>query len=503
MTMRRSRFEGHALIVHTFAHLASAAEDEENGVESVRQMWSRLRDRLGMRDPIPHYGSAELPALAPLVRSGTAPGCQLLAACERTGQRPAQAFAYLRNDVIGVTVVLFPARNVSWRDLRSRWEAAVTPLPHRTVLGTVYVYRALSGRRAEQGADDMSRLLASVPSPTAPLDGTWRRTSDGYRILYSGPAGWAPFVWEAVTVGPSTREDAFDAWTWHVHRTGAPAPFTRYLEGAARLRRQASVHRAHQQSFRAMCLRLSAASQRLAELCGEALAGGSGADGLLAAEAAIAALYVGDQGLNQSLRDLRDMRHSVRITLDTMTGLLPPDPGNGIGPDQELGHGLLALLDDDIDHGESVKQEADEISRTAAVIVQQRMHLRQQRTTIVQGAVLGSLLMALAAIQALSYRLPLPGTLHAPVIAWLSVLALSLPVQLLRWRRADGGARKPTWFDQLSVFGVGAASGWLCASAAALLSTRAPALPAVSGSCAMALGLAALLADRVRASRST
>ncbi|MGW2776444.1 CATRA conflict system CASPASE/TPR repeat-associated protein [Streptomyces olivaceoviridis] len=107
--MRRNRFEGHALIVHTFARLACVAEDEENGIESVRQMWSRLRDRLGTRDPIPHYGSVEPPALAPLVRSGPATGCQLLAACQGTGPRPAQAFAYARHDVICVTVVLFPA----------------------------------------------------------------------------------------------------------------------------------------------------------------------------------------------------------------------------------------------------------------------------------------------------------------------------------------------------------------------------------------------------------
>ncbi|MGV9937397.1 CATRA conflict system CASPASE/TPR repeat-associated protein [Streptomyces olivaceoviridis] len=78
--MRRNRFEGHALIVHTFARLACVAEDEENGIESVRQMWSRLRDRLGMRDPIPHYGSVELPALAPLVPAlpAVSSGCAMV-----------------------------------------------------------------------------------------------------------------------------------------------------------------------------------------------------------------------------------------------------------------------------------------------------------------------------------------------------------------------------------------------------------------------------------------
>ncbi|MEV6591182.1 CATRA conflict system CASPASE/TPR repeat-associated protein [Streptomyces acidicola] len=499
--MRRNRFEGQALIVHTFASLARVVGDEENGINSVGQMWSRMCDRLGMRDPVPHYGSADLPALAPLAQSLPANGRRLLAARQCTGSRPAQAFAYVRHDVIGITVVLFPTPNVSWRDLRSRWEAAAPPLPEQTVLGTAYIYRALDGRRAGHGAGGLRTLLSIVPSPAASLDGTWRRTSDSYLILCSDPPGQAPFVWEAVVVGPAAQEDAFDAWTWHVHRTGAPAPFTRYLEGAARLHHQVSVHRAHQHSFHAMCQRLSAASQRLAELCGEVLANESGPDDLLTAEAAISALYVGDQGLNQALRDLREMRHSVRITVDTMAELLPPDPVNDAGGDRELGRGLIALLDDDISHAESVKQEADEITRTAAVIVQQRLHLHQQRTTVIQGAVLGSLLMALAAVQTLNYRLPLPGSLHAPLITWLSVLALLLPVQLLRWRRADGGNRQPTWFDQLSLLSVGAATGWLGASVGAHLLADASATPAVSASCAAVLGLAALLADWLRASR--
>ncbi|WP_151772468.1 CATRA conflict system CASPASE/TPR repeat-associated protein [Streptomyces abyssomicinicus] len=505
--MARDRSAGHALIVHTFAHLAGAAEDEENGVASVGLMWSRLRDRLGLHDPVPHHGPAGLPALAPLAGPGQDTGYRLLAACQRTGSRPAQAFAYVRHDVVAVTVVQFPAPRLSWGEMLSHWEAATTPLPHTTALGTVHVFRALQGRRTVGNAGGPGRLLASVPPSAAPPDGAWRGTPDGFRILWSAPPRSVSDPWAVVAVGPSAREDAFDAWAWHVRRAGGPAPLTRCLEGAARLRHQASVHRAHRPAFRALCARLSDASERLARLSGEVLAGGSSVHDVLAADAAIAALYVGDQGINQSLRDLRDMRHSARITTDTMTGVLPPGPDDGPGgpggrggPDQ-LGDGLIALLDDDIGHGESVKREADEIARTSAVVVQQRMQLHQQRTTVTQGAVLGSLLMALAAIQALSYRLPLPGALHAPSITWLSVLALSLPVQSLRRRRADGGSRRPTWFDRLSVFAMGAATGWLGASVGAVAWTDGPAHPLVSAACALASGLAALLTDRVRTSR--
>ncbi|MET9887333.1 CATRA conflict system CASPASE/TPR repeat-associated protein [Streptomyces sp. NPDC006430] len=499
--MRRNRFEGHALVVHTFAHLERAAEDEENGTGSLGLMWTRLGDRLGMTDPVPDYGRTELPPLATLLQSPAGSGTRLLAARQCAGPAAAQAFAFLRHDVVGVTAALFPSPGASWGDLRSRWEASVLPLPAGIALGTTFVYRALDGGRAARRADRLARLLASVPPPTR-FGSRWRRTPDGYLVLRSDPseAGHGA-TQEAVVVGPAAQEDAFDSWTWHVHRTGVAAPFASYVEGAARLYHQASVHRTHRHDFRTACLRLSAASERLAALCGDVVAGGSGPGELLAAEAATAALYVGDQGLNQSLRDVREMRHSVRITLDRMVGILPPGPGPGgeVDGDQELGRGLIALLDDDIAHAESVKQEADEISRTTALVVQQRLHLHQQRTTVVQGAVVGALLMALAAIQALGYRPPLPGVLHAPLITWLSVLALLLPVQLLRWRRADGGDRRPNWFDRLSVFAVGAATGWLGASVGAFALTGAAALPLVSVGCASAFGGAALLADRMQA----
>ncbi|WP_335931846.1 CATRA conflict system CASPASE/TPR repeat-associated protein [Streptomyces sp. PTD5-9] len=500
--MPRSRFEGHALIVHVFVPLAAAVRDEENGDRSVRRFWDGLRGGLGAAGPVPRFGPAGLPALAPAAAAGPATGHALLAACQSTGPAPAQVFAYRRGDALGVLAVLFPAPGVSWRDLRDRWDAVARPLPEGLGAVTTYVHRVLDGGRTRPGAGPLNRLLASAPAAGASASpgGGWRRSPDGYLVAFPHSVGPGR-VRTAVVVGPAAREDAFDAWGWHIAPTGAVAPFVRCLEGGARLRHHASVHRAHQPALRAMCARLSAASERLAGLCGAVLAAGSGPDELLAADASIAALYVGDQGLNQSLRDLRDMRRSVRITLDSLAELLPP-PADGPDPDPALGRSLLALLDDDIAHAESVKREADEISRTTESIVRQRLALLQQRTTVVQGAVLGSLLTALAAVQTLSYELPLPGPLHAPLITFLSVLALLLPVQLMRWRRADGRVRRPAWFDRLSVACVGAATGWLGASVAASVTAHVPARPAVSGGCAAACAVAAVLADRWWASRA-
>ncbi|MEV7520354.1 CATRA conflict system CASPASE/TPR repeat-associated protein [Streptomyces sp. NPDC091371] len=499
MTMPPNRSEGRALIVHAFAHLKGAATDEGSGAASLRRMWSQLHDRLGLTDPVPGYGSAELPALAPLLRSGPASGARLLAARQCTGPHAAQGFVSVRHDVIGVTVALFPSQGMSWNALRTRWDAAVTPLPEEIALGLTFVYRALDSGSAARRPERLAGLLADAPVPGR-FGGAWRRAADGHLVLLSHAS--VPGPREAVVVGEAADEDAYDSWLWHVATNGAAAPFARYLEGAARMHHHTAVHRDRQHDVRELCLRLSGASERLAGMCREVLAGGSGPGELLTAEAELASLYVGDQGLSQALRDLREMRSSVRITLDTMAGVLPPDSGGGSGADHELGRGLVTLLDDDIAHAESVKQEADEISRTTAMVVQQRLHLHQQRTTVVQGAVVGSLLMALAAIQAFGYRPPLPGRLHAPLITWLSVLALLLPVQLLRWRRADGGRRRVSWFDRVSVISLGAASGWLGASVAASLLTGAAAPALLSGGCALLLALAALLADRAYAAHS-
>ncbi|MYQ86785.1 MULTISPECIES: CATRA conflict system CASPASE/TPR repeat-associated protein [unclassified Streptomyces] len=500
--MPRSRFEGRALIVHTFVPLAAAVRDEVGGELSVRRLWERLGDRLGVTDPVSGFGPAELPALAPPTAAGSAAGHALLAAGQCTGPSPAQAFAYRRGDAIGITVVLFPGPGVSWGDLCRRWEG-VAPLPERLGSSTTYVHRVLVSGRTPPGAGRLDRLLTSVPAAgvSAPPEGNWRRSPDGYLVRLARSAGPGA-VSTAVVVGPASREADFDAWLWHIGPSGAVAPFLRCLEGAARLRHHASVHRAHQPALHSLCRRLSAASERLAGLCGQVLAAGSGPDELIAADASIAALYVGDQGLNQSLRDLRDMRQSVRITLDSLAELLPSAAGAGADPDQILGRSLLALIDDDIAHAESVKREADEISRTTESIVRQRLALLQQRTTVVQGAVLGSLLTALAAVQTLSYELPLPGSLHAPLITWLSVLALLLPVQLMRWRRADGRARRPARFDRLSVLCMGATTGWLGASVSSVTALHVPARPVVSAGCAVVCALGSVLADRRWVSRA-
>jgi hypothetical protein len=53
-----------------------------------------------------------------------------------------------------------------------------------------------------------------------------------------------------------------------------------------------------------------------------------------------------------------------------------------------------------------------------------RLNLREQRLALLQTAFLGALLMGLAVVQALSHHVPAPGYLHAPLIAFFSVLAL-------------------------------------------------------------------------------
>ncbi|MFF9347558.1 CATRA conflict system CASPASE/TPR repeat-associated protein [Streptomyces sp. NPDC014734] len=495
--MPGNRFEGRALIVHTFVPPVAAVRDADGGGDRPpSRLWARLGDRLGMTDPVPGFGPVELPAPAAPTASGGGVGYALLASRQCSGPSPAQAFAYRVGDAIGVTAVLFPGPGVSWRDLRRRWDAAA-PLSELPGSSIAYVHRVLDNGRTPPGAGRLDRLLTSVPAVGVPVspEGSWRRSPDGYLVRFAHAAGPGT-VRSAVVVGPASREAEFDAWLWHIGPTGAVAPFLRGLEGAARLRHHASVHRAHRPALHELCARLSAASERLAGLCGDVLATGSGPDELITADASIAALYVGDQGLNQSLRDLRDMRQSTRITLESLADLLPPAAGAGTGPDQDLGRSLLALLDDDIAHTESVKREADEISRTTESIVRQRLALLQQRTTVVQGAVLGSLLTALAAVQTLSYKLPLPGSLHAPLITWLSVLALLLPVQSMRWRRADGRARRPSRFDRLSVLCLGAATGWLGASVFSVVALHVPARPAVSAGCAVVCALVSALADR-------
>src|SRR5690606_29013039 len=115
--------------------------------------------------------------------------------------------------------------------------------------------------------------------------------------------------------------------------------------------------------------------------------------------------------------------------------------------DEECRARLTAALDDDLAYLSVAREQVAEAARVAAESAAQRLQSHQQHLTLIQTTVIGALLMTLTAVQALEYRLPLPGRLHAPLITTLGSLGLGLPLLVLRRWRAGAGGRLSSFLE--------------------------------------------------------
>ncbi|MFJ7131451.1 hypothetical protein [Streptomyces fungicidicus] len=108
--------------------------------------------------------------------------------------------------------------------------------------------------------------------------------------------------------------------------------------------------------------------------------------------------------------------------------------------DEEQREQLAAVLGDDVTYLGSAREQVAEAARVATESAAQRLQSHQY-LSLVQTTVIGSVLLALTAIQALAYELPVPERLHAPLIALLSSSGLVLPLLVGRRRRGGTGGR--------------------------------------------------------------
>src|SRR5262249_37832727 len=151
---------------------------------------------------------------------------------------------------------------------------------------------------------------------------------------------------------------------------------------------------------------------------------------------------------------------NAAAALGDATGSAPAGPP---ALDRELAGWLREQLRTEETYLDSAHRRVHEVGRLAGTVIDQRQRQRQERLTLLQTSILGALRMALAAIQSLPYKTPLPGPLVAPVIGVLGTIALLLPSAVLRW---PGGAAKPRhrWVVAAAGGLMGATLGWLGAT---------------------------------------
>jgi hypothetical protein len=485
-----------ALVVHTFFPAGRATEptaptaadppgtaDAGPTAVALEALWRGVAS-LDMDTPI-----AGLPLDLAKVRGCGPDGLEVLAARQRVVPGAFyEALAYRLHDVVGVSVLLAPNDDgFGWRALHERWMSNA-PASSGAALGTVAVYMGLSVRRGLQRLTGRTggpearaeRLRRHLPRPSDDPNwmGSWCRTAGGL-LVWELPVDEVYGHRRLLVMGDAADEPAMDRWTWLSDGRALP-PLTRYLLHAAKLRYQERILAAAMPRLRAAVEKTERACDTLADL----LRTPEPSERQLRAAARDLGTVQAEQGgLITASADAGDMAATVRAARHNMDAALGPGircrPGGPFDRDQELAAWLAEQLHIELTYVDSALRKADQLTRLAAAVVDDRHRRRQEALTLFQASVLGSLLMALAAVQSLQYKVPLPGSLVAPLVCVLATVALVLPAGVLHWPRRGGPAPR-MWRFVAGGAAAGAGLGWLAASVRWWVILALPAPPAWS-----------------------
>jgi hypothetical protein len=494
------RFSREALQIHCFLDIPRLQVD---GHARLAGLWQAC-DRLGMGQPLPPASDLALPTAI----EGS-PGFRRLTARKRQGPGVYEAMLYTYGNTLGLAVILAPPETGAshtatrtaavWTELNDAWDRACAPSPSGTpdpLLGAIRIHRALVEPAADtpRTDDEVGQQLALRLSGTSASN---PETLSERVTLGPGLSLWEATSAQADPVGRDRRflttaaatddqEGLLDDWVW-TDGSGRLAPVTRYLLHAAIVRHQYRVRRNADQRLSREQQGLQQEANRLLDECHRLLGAGSGRTSRRAlarweklAEAA-QKLQIADRQAAVKDSHLRTMAQTVTIAADTMNGSLiepgRPDP-RPLAADVQCVERLSAVLQDDAADIATTRELVSEAVRVTTQEATQHLQNHQQYVSLVQTSVIGGLLMALTAVQALGYKLPIPASTQGPLIALLTALAIALPTVVLRRWRGGYGGRGGALFEVAGLAGTGAAAGWLSSR---LLDTGHTALWAIPG----------------------
>lgn len=365
-----------ALLAHVFL---GRGDDMRAPTQHLVSVWDAVTRRFGLDEDI---GALRVP---PRLARGHRidPGDTGLLAAAESGERSVwQACAWAGHGVLGVSVMMAPARERDcpgqWAALEDGWEEALAAGPDEGVLGETRLFLALLASEPDGAASCKPDMVADLvrtatPEPSAP--GWWRRWDavpvgppdgdgrpDGVLIWEVGPeASDGRPLRRLVCLTPARSERAADHLLWTAG-DGAPSPLTRHLAHAAGLRCQVRVYDggAPARQLRAEIGRLV---DDLATVTG-------GAPGSAARPASLASPLLQARASAISLRRrLTAMRHAVGVLDENLRHTLPlPTSGRASGPladDLALAAWFQRQLDDEI---ELVDEAAASAAGAAALL---------------------------------------------------------------------------------------------------------------------------------------
>jgi hypothetical protein len=419
----------HRLVLHFFAPLTGP--DSVAAHRQLDEIWRACADKLGMTVQTPHT-PADPPPAAPGGRErGTVAGRRAPGAALR------EAWWDETGDVTCLSVTL-SRDGAAWAELHDEWTAATPSLDPGALLGQALVFTALVEPGRNSPAQRCRAIERNLPAVIRPLDPRWAdSTVDldagvvAHRLDQARNPGRARVL--AVTA-PVQRDENLGDRVW------APdlGPVARYLLHAAKLGYQRRILDADREGLRTQLARVNEALDRLqAKLA--ARPGTLGDDALHQTQDELSLLQTDRSGIIDTSIQARRMRRTVQIAAANMAATLPAGTGFA-ATDQRIAAEVAQDLDDLGTYLDAAAERANHIADVAERELTRRSRQqteaarrRQERFTLTQTAIIGTLLMVLTAIQALSYRVPLPGpvkpalitTLGAAVL-WLSVVAIRL-----------------------------------------------------------------------------
>jgi uncharacterized membrane protein YsdA (DUF1294 family) len=438
------------LIVHTFLPV--------DAPETIGKLWTRITDS-GLDQPVRSY---------PQRPEGSPGGGIVAAAREVVPGQVHEAVVYRTPALVVVSVRRAPNDSaIGWPVLR-QWQDGLGP-PPAEALGTATV---LLGQwsRSRWRADPSPARLAEIVRPHLPSDiqlGSPHETADG--LLLWEIAAEDDIHRRLLVLGPARAEETVDRWAWY---EGGPAlpPLTRYLSHAAAIRHEASLLHKALPRLRTARARVDQGSAVLDHLLRSPRPAETA---VAAADQALSAMLTEESGLLIAESDAADMAQTAAIARRAMVASLDLDTSRPAGgppaSDLEIASWLEEQVATELTYLRSAGRKAAELSRLASAVIEQRRHRRQEKLTLLQASIVGALLMALAASQTFTYKVPIhrSGPILGPLIVVLATLALLLPAAVIYWpdraRSARLGRRQLALY-LLSAIVLGLEAGWLGAS---------------------------------------
>ena len=462
-----------ALLVYSFAPIDDRSRSEQGSWEYLRTQWEACA-ALGMTEPMDDGGP---PTSFPAERPEPGPLRWLAFAQHPSRTMLYSAFLFVDHDVTGLVAVIAPNDSDphmrSWAQILRAWQGRVNGTAPAGHLGEAIV---LAGRYRR--ARSISQIFGagtaavdrSVSDASMEAVGPWESVAvTASRLRIYGFAHPDPPSRRQTycLVADRSAEATLDEWAWaRAGYSEGLAPFTRLCLHAAKLDYEEAVHRAAEPVSAVSSQIDSAVEDVLKEASTWSPESPARSRDLLAADTRLQSLLYQLNGPSWRVTRSRDLHETVEIALHNFGRYVPEivarvgGPRNPFTPISDRATRLLRQIDHDIRYLEDLLERGRAAHDSVRLIVEQASQQRRERLTLLQTSVISAVVTALAAIQALTFKVPLPESLQGPLIAFLAAVAFALPVALARWTGTMPPSAPYRWPDHAAAALLGASLGW-------------------------------------------